>query len=102
MAQAILIRTPTDFEGTMQGDDFIKCSLVSPPEQLEASFRKSIDQIFDDLPYIDSSDNHLMSSYLRTIAQPLQDLKSIGFVVFAILSKGLMKPEGRETNSVWN
>src|SRR5262245_19549770 len=91
MAEGILIRTPTDF-GRCLGSlgDYIKKPLVSPPPEIEAAFRRALDEIFQDLQYIDSGDHDVLASYLEGIKSPLDDLYALGFSLFALVTRGTL------------
>lgn len=91
MAEGFLIRTPTDFEQTIGGmHSYSKVPLVSPPPEIEPQFRRALDDIFEDLPYIDSSEPGLVSSYLNSIEDPLRTLHELGFSLFALVTRSTL------------
>ena len=87
MAQAYLIRTPTDFERTVGVGDFIRAPLFSPPPPVEPAFREALDSIFADLQYVESGEPEGLALYLQDIAEPLNELWTLGFALFAVITK---------------
>jgi hypothetical protein len=90
MAEAYLIRTPSDFERAMGSDtgDFVKVPLISPAPEVEEDFRHALDGIFTDLQYVDRGDIELFASYLDGIKGPLDDLHRLGLALFALVTHG--------------
>jgi hypothetical protein len=90
MAEAFLIRTPTDFERAMASDagDYVKAPLVTPRPELEEDLRHALDGIFNDLQYVDRGDGELFASYLDGIKGPLDDLHRLGLTLFALVTHG--------------
>jgi hypothetical protein len=89
MAEGYLIRTPSDFERALGSDvgDYVKAPLVSPPPEIEPSFRRALDGIFNDLQYVESGDHALLAAYLEGIEAPLDDLHHLGFTLFAVVTR---------------
>ena len=78
------IITPTDFGMTMVGESYITKYLFSPAPEIEPELRSILDEIFQDLQYIDSDDRSMLSVYLNQIAEPLATLNEIGVQLVAI------------------
>jgi hypothetical protein len=101
MTRAVVVQTPTDFERTLGGNDFLRRSLGSPLPEIEPLYRRAVSQIFDDLEDIDSSDHKAISTYLSGIEEPLNDLRSLGFVIFAVEATGKMSTAKGMSVSNW-
>ena len=63
----------------MGGHDHAVSHLVSFRDEFEPTIRHAVDAVFEDMRYISSDETELVSSYLDSIAEPLQELKHYGF-----------------------
>lgn len=86
-----LITTPTEMRSFIGSHDASVSYLVTFTPESEPIIRHAGDAIFDDLQYIDAGDSGLVSSYLDSIAEPLDTLRTHGVAILAISIKGKMK-----------
>jgi hypothetical protein len=97
MPSAQLIETPTDFRDAMSGMSFQYHTLLKPSVAIEPDFRRAVDDIFSDLPYISRDDPELVEAYLNGIEEPLRCLSKLGFIILAVTTRGVWKTaDGKE------
>jgi len=87
---ATIILTPTDMRQFV-GSAFSVHYLVSLKEEFEPTIRHAVDEIFQEMQYIESDESDLISIYLDGIAKPLQELKRHGISILALSTQGTMK-----------
>lgn len=99
---AYKIKTPTDFKNTIGHHDCVQDVLFDISPEFEPAIRHSLSDIFDDLPYIDSNDPGMVSAYLDSIEKPLNNLNSLGIMLYAISSKGSLRVSSGEVVPDWH
>ncbi|KPK90161.1 MAG: hypothetical protein AMJ88_16540 [Anaerolineae bacterium SM23_ 63] len=88
---AIRIDTPTDFRATLSFHDFTHSIIPTLNPEFEPAIRRAVDDIFNDLTYIDSDDPPMVSIFLDNIEKPLELLRSFGLSLIAIMTSGKLR-----------
>lgn len=79
-----LVTTPLAFRDTIGLSHSVSTWFEASPDR-EPGIRRTIATIFDDLPYIDSAEPGMMSTYLEGIEEPLRRLRvDFGLALFAV------------------
>ena len=79
------IKTPNDLRRFVNCHDYGVQWLLPPVREEERPIRRTMAIITDDLPYIDWEEPNLVSSYLDSIDQPLDELEALGYGLFALI-----------------
>jgi hypothetical protein len=84
LPDAVLVRSPMDFERTLPAHEYGRSVVVQLTDEGEEFCRRTLDEIFVDLQYIESGDSALLKAYLDGIADPLQQLRNGGLLILAL------------------
>ncbi len=85
-----VIKTPTDFEPTINSYSYTIHKLFQVPPDIEPAIRHILDAIFNDLPYISSDEPGLIATYLDAITEPLVKLIEFELQLGAVNTTGKM------------
>ena len=85
------IRTPTDLRPAIGSHASTINWLLPPDAEVERIIRHAVDAIMTDLQYIGHDDADLISSYLDSIEEPLNELSSVGFSLSYAIGSGPAK-----------
>lgn len=89
------IKTPSDFARTIDANVTFNHTWITSTPEAEPHIRDTVDAIFCDLDDIDSGERGMVSSYLSSIADPLNELRAMGLQLVAIVESGkLTMPTG--------
>ena len=92
MARFTKITSPSEFGGSIGGQDFVLHQWLPQTPEAEPEIRHAIDEIFNDLAYIDSGDRAFVAAFLDGIAEPLGRLQSaFGLQLVCGTTRGKLK-----------
>lgn len=82
------IDTPDDFCSTLGAHSHSVAIWIKLRGERERLLRRTLNDIFKDLPYVDSLDSDSVTDFLDGIESPLESLNRMGFQLFAVSVRG--------------
>ncbi len=95
----VKVTTPSEFGGSLGAQDYVLHQWLPSTSAAEPEIRHTIDQIFNDLQYIDTGDRGFVAAFLDGITEPLKQLQAaFGLQLVVGTTHGKMKLPSVEWN----